>query len=125
MEVLFVYLWLKLNALFWLIFLVFPFSLLCWGVYGMSLSDSRSAQEAKEFRTKWWSKLKRTLIIGISCLIISVMLPSTQQTAILVGTHYAVDLAKSPEGVKVFSLIRKKANDYLDEQLKPETKPQK
>lgn len=125
MEVLFVYLWLKLDALFWLVFMIFPFSLICWFIYGLGLGDAICARQGDLFRDHWWSQTKKVLIAGVSCLIISVMLPSTQQTAILVGTHYAVDLAKSPEGVKVFSLIRKKANDYLDEQLKPETKPQK
>jgi len=125
MEVLFVYLWLKLDALFWLVFMIFPFSLCCWVMYGIVLSECKREDDIKEFRAGYWPKTKKVLFAGISCLIISVLLPGTQQTAILVGTHYAVDLAKSPEGVKVFSLIRKKANDYLDEQLKPETKPQK
>lgn len=125
MEVLFVYLWLKLDALFWLVFMVFPFSLCCWFVYGLVISEYHREDQQIKFRACWWPTTKKMLFVGISCLIISVMLPSTKQTAILVGTHYAVDLAKSPEGTKVFSLIRKKANDYLDEQLKPEPKPQK
>lgn len=125
MEVLFVYLWLKLDALVLIIFLVFPFSLICGLVYGIRIAESKLEVEKKMVRDNWWLPTKRILITGVSCLFTSVMLPSTQQTAILVGTYYAVDFAKSSEGTKVFSLIRKKANDYLDEQLKPETKPQK
>ena len=49
--------------------------------------------------------------------------PSSKQTAILVGTSYAADFAKSPEGAKIGELIQKKANDYLDEQLKEVQKP--
>lgn len=43
--------------------------------------------------------------------------PTARDIAVLVSTHYALELGKSPEGTKVMSLIRKKANEYLDEAL--------
>ena len=125
MEVFLVYLWLKLDSLRFFLCVTFFICVLGWFVYGISLSDCHFDKDKNEHRNKWWPVTKKTLISGVLCLIISLLMPSSQQTAILVGTHYAVDLAKSPEGAKVFSLIRKKANDYLDEQLKPEPKPQK
>lgn len=61
-----------------------------------------------------------TIVISFGALWL--FLPSANQAAVLVGTHYAVKLAESPEGLKVQSLIRKKANEFLDEQLKEVTK---
>ena len=54
--------------------------------------------------------------------------PNQNQVAVLVGTHYALELGKSPEGQKIVSIVRAKANSYLDEQLKElveENKPKK
>lgn len=42
-----------------------------------------------------------------------------KHAAILVGAHYADTLSRSPEGEKVMTLVRKRANEYLDEAIKP------
>ena len=123
MEVFLVYLWLKINA-FSMILLIAGIILMLMIVwYRMKLDFAWDAEEKKIVRDQWWSVVKRNFFIGVACVIISTATPSAQQVAILVGTSYAVDFAKSPEGAKIGQLIRKKANDYLDEQLKEVQKP--
>ena len=123
MEVFLVYLWLKINA-FSMILLIAGIILMLMIVwYRMKLDFAWDAEGKKIVRDQWWSVVKRNFFIGVACVIISTATPSAQQVAILVGTSYAVDLAKSPEGAKIGQLIRKKANDYLDEQLKEVQKP--
>jgi len=123
MEVFLVYLWLKINA-FSMILLIAGIILMLMIVwYRMKLDFAWDAEGKKIVRDQWWSVVKRNFFIGVACVIISTATPSAQQVAILVGTSYAVDFAKSPEGAKIGQLIRKKANDYLDEQLKEVQKP--
>jgi len=123
MEVFLVYLWLKINA-FSMILLIAGIILMLMIVwYKMKLDFAWDAEGKKIVRDQWWSVVKRNFFIGVACVIISTATPSAQQVAILVGTSYAVDFAKSPEGAKIGQLIRKKANDYLDEQLKEVQKP--
>ena len=123
MEVFLVYLWLKLDS--------FSTSLLFVGlcllftpiIYTFGKFDCWTKEEKQEFADKWWKSVKKAVYAGIFCLFVALVAPSSKQTAILVGTSYAVDFAKSPEGAKIGQLIRKKANDYLDEQLKEVQKP--
>lgn len=51
------------------------------------------------------------------CLLLTIAMPSTKQMAILLGAHYVVAAAQSPEGQKAQQLIRKKINEILDEEL--------
>ena len=109
MELFLIYLWLKLDAIVisaWVagIFLL-TCGLFCWG----------PISEGKVFPLK-------TFIVAAFCGLLGLLLPSAKDTAILVGASYAIDLAKSPEGQKIQTLIRKKANEFLDEQLKEEVK---
>jgi len=112
MEVFLVYLWLKLDSLITgLCFLIFA----CCAGAGISAICSLDLYGEKK---AYWFKLMRRFLGGALCLLgLVVLVPSSKETAILVGTSYAVDLAKSPEGAKVVSLIRKKANEYLDAEL--------
>lgn len=123
MEVFLVYLWLKLDS--FLGSLVFiGLCLLCAPIiYSFGKTECWTEKEKREFTDKWWKKVKKAVYAGIFCLFVVLIAPSSKQTAILVGTSYAVDFAKSPEGAKIGELIRKKANDYLDEQLKEAQKP--
>ena len=123
MEVFLVYLWLKINAFSVLLSVVGIVLMLMITWYVMKVDMTWDDTEKMNIREQWWPIVKRNFFIGAACVVFTVSIPSTQQVAILVGTSYAVDFAKSPEGAKIGSLIRKKANDYLDEQLKEETKP--
>lgn len=114
MELLFVYLWLKLDAL--ITVLVFGAVIIFCISIGAAIGNfTSSAWE------QWRQQQKKRTFFGVLFVIVAVLVPTSKDTAILIGTHYAVKLANSPEGEKVVSLIRKKANDYLEEQLKPAT----
>lgn len=123
MEVFLVYLWLKLDSFLMSLFFIGFFFLFSWVIYCIGKSECWSKEEKQDFTDKWWKKTKKAVYAGFFCLFIVLLAPSAKETAILVGTSYAVDFAKSPEGAKIGSLIRKKANDYLDEQIKEITPP--
>ena len=123
MEVFLVYLWLKINAFSALVCVTGAILMLMLLWYFIKLDFAWGEEEKEEVRNKWGKIVKRNFFIGAFCVLISVATPSANQVAILVGTSYAVDFAKSPEGAKIGELIRKKANDYLDEQLKEAQKP--
>jgi len=123
MEVFLVYLWLKINAFSVLLSVVGIVLMLMILWYALKVDMTWNDTEKVNVREQWWPIVKRNFFIGLSCVVFSAAIPSAQQVAILVGTSYAVDFAKSPEGAKIGSLIRKKANDYLDEQIKEITPP--
>ena len=124
MEVFLVYLWLKLGTMIGMLgFVGFFLSFGCWIVYCMGKDSCYQKEEKQIFADKWWKKTKTAIITGFVCLFLANALPDPKEMAILVGTSYAVDFAKSPEGAKIGVLIRKKANDYLDEQIKEITPP--
>lgn len=118
MELFIIYLWLKVdlftNLFTW--FLV-PITLIVLLIYVIARSE-KSSYSIDQFKTNWDSKLKKFLIVSSTLFTIGVLTPDSKDIAILVGASYAVDFAKSPEGAKIGTLIRKTANDYLDEQLK-------
>lgn len=123
MEVFLVYLWLKVDSLLTLMFCVaLSLFVLTSLFYSFGRMDCYYQDEKDDFIAEHWGNAKKAYKIGMVLLILSLMIPSSKQIAILVGTSYAVDFAKSPEGAKIGQLIRKKANDFLDEELK-EIKP--
>lgn len=124
MELFIIYLWLKvdlfINIFTWVLA---PITLIVLLVYAIARSEKNS-YSIEEFKTNWDNKLKKFLIISGTLFTIGILTPDSKDIAILVGASYAVDFAKSPEGAKIGTLIRKKANDYLDEQLKDVAKEQ-
>lgn len=124
MELFVIYLWLKvdlfINIFTWVLA---PVTLIVLLVYAIARSE-KSSYSIEQFKTNWDNKLKKFLIISGTLFTIGILTPDSKDIAILVGASYAVDFAKSPEGAKIGTLIRKKANDYLDEQLKEVAKEQ-
>ncbi|HET8687983.1 MAG TPA: hypothetical protein VFM18_15205 [Methanosarcina sp.] len=118
MEVLLVYLWLKIDTFRCVLGILFGLSLVAGLIYMMSYFDQYGEAAEKSYTEKFWPGTKRALTIGIISVAIAIFCPSSKDTAILVGTSYAIDLAKSPEGSKVMTLIRAKANQYLDDAIK-------
>lgn len=57
-------------------------------------------------------------VLAIALFCIGVVIPSSKDIAILAGASIAIDVARSPEGEKISKLIRAKANDMIDEELK-------
>lgn len=70
----------------------------------------------------WTPPFKKFFLVPIGFLLLAGLTPNQTQTAVLVGTSIAVDVAKSPEGAKVGQLLRKKANELLDAELSKVTK---
>ena len=60
---------------------------------------------------------KKIIAFLVICFSLVTFLPSKTDIAILAGGYYALETVKSPEGQKVVSLLRKKANEFLDEEL--------
>jgi hypothetical protein len=132
MEVFLVYLWLKLDTLIGISVAATWVFVIAAGITMIVLSDDGGKMWEKE-KEKWqkekapgWRKLRNQFLTAfIASIAFWVFMPSSKETAILVGASIAVDVAKSPEGAKVATLLRGKANELLDEQinkLKKETK---
>ena len=126
MEVFLVYLWLKLDSLLTILGVASAISfaafILGWIPRSVEYLDEKAKgdrfDEPSEIAQKFCKWHTRTLFIGIIFTFFGLVIPSSKETAILVGTSIAVDVAKSPEGAKVAQLLRGKANELLDEQIK-------
>lgn len=118
MDLFLIYLWLKLDT-----FVLFAgfFAGIGFFIWGFLCIPVFAADERE--REGLWYKPVRLLwksggfAIVFSCLM-WLVLPTSKDVAILVGSSIAIDMAKSPEGHKIGALIRGKANEFLDEELK-------
>jgi len=110
MELFLLYIWMKLGVLFSLVIISGILCLFTAFILGSCHGDYPDKG--------YWNLCKKWLILGTTLVLISATIPTQNQVAVLVGTHYALELGKSPEGQKIVSLVRAKANNYLDEQLK-------
>ncbi len=123
MELFLIYLWLKLDSLVAFcvitsIILLFAYGIL-WGPRSAESLDSRVKNYPEEFPLavkliKWHPRI---LVVGLVLSFLGGVLPSSRDVAILVGASVAIDVAKSPEGVKIGHLLRGKANELLDAEL--------
>lgn len=120
MEVFLVYLWLKLPflisgcvlAAIIMVCLALAAATVIDNIKNWSLETRRDEIPLlRKRRNKWFCS-------ALVMLAIAGAVPDRVDVAMLVGTHYAVQLSGSPEGQKVTTLIRRKANEYLDEQVK-------
>lgn len=86
--------------------------------------DYYASECPKEYKTVslWEAPFKRFYLLPLILWVVFITIPTQTQTAVLVGTSIAVDVAKSPEGAKVGQLLRKKANELLDAELAKVTK---
>lgn len=121
MELIFLYIWLKLDVITRLL-------LVLAGVCGAmaivsavaieSISVYASDGERTEHNATWQRRRNRFFVAAIPLFIISALVPSKTDVAVLVGASMAIKFANSPEGEKVSTLLRGKANEILDEELK-------
>ncbi len=75
--------------------------------------------EATEEKAKAWiNAVKKWAIRSITTALFAVLFPSQLTIAAMVGTYYTKEAVNSVEGQKVVTLIRKKANEFLDAELK-------
>lgn len=108
MELFVLFLWLKLGVLIGVLTAVCA----ALGV-SLLLMCFFNAVEYDKVYSNW----KKHLAAFVGAVLITGLVPSQKDTAILVGAHYALKVAESPEAGKVVSLLRKKANDMLDSEL--------
>ena len=109
MELLLLYLWMKLPTLA----VLNGVAILLCVILGFGIFP------VEQDTTRWEIRVRQRLKWIIPALIaLFVVIPSQTQTAVLVAGHYALRMADSPEASKVMQVLRKKANEYLDEELK-------
>jgi len=118
MELFLLYLWLKLDAIGVTLALITVAGVLLYGaLWFYRIAENYDAYGLEKLR-RYKIKQQRVLIGTICCLVVGLALPSSKDVAILVAGSYALDLAKSPEGAKVATLLRGKANELLDAEIK-------
>lgn len=113
MEVFLVYLWLQLNGIKIVLAIVATIMLIAVLAWAMISSDSGDWEDAKCIPI-----FKKWVRCSIATGVLAFAIPSATTMAYMVATHYAVAFGQSPEAQKVVSLLRKKANEILDEELK-------
>jgi len=124
MELLLLYFWLKLNTI--IAFLGFAsgilivISILCVIVYLDTSAYGDGPTLGGSFKA-----FSRAGVAGVLLLVLTFAIPNRTETAILVGANYAFKAAETPEAQKVMTLIRKKANELLDEELEKNSKEKK
>jgi len=136
MELFLLYVWMKLSTLAILNGIAIFLSCALGVVLFLVMSDYESLPKRSDYRNReeweeackrheeqkgslWEIRVLHRLKWIIAALIaLFVVMPSQTQTAVLVAGHYALRMADSPEASKVMLVLRKKANEYLDEELK-------
>lgn len=133
MELFLLYVWMKLSTIQVVlgIFIAAGVVAVLFCVIALYLDDSIPGRYSYDTREEWETaveakkknmppyRLLQRLKWAIPALIaLFVVMPSQTQTAVLVARHYALRMADSPEASKVLQVLRKKANEYLDEELK-------
>lgn len=123
-----VYLWLKLDAVIaavvasCLVYILFIFIKRVFDGDNTHDCDRSYRPETYEKAVKniedFQKKLKKRMTIIAFILFTCIMIPNSNQMAVLAATHYTQELVQSEEGQKIVQLVRKKAAKYLDEQLK-------
>lgn len=108
MELVILFLWLKLGVLIGVLTAV------CAALgASLLLLCLFNAVENDKVYPNW----KKHLAAFVGAVLITGLIPSQKDTAILVGAHYALKVVDTPEAGKVMSVLRKKANDFLDTEL--------
>ena len=85
------------------------------------ISEYYEKYYGKDFVKQMTDRRNKAFKYMLMFLALVGVIPSKSDVAILVGANYAFKAADTPEAQKVMTLIRKKANEMLDEQLKEET----
>jgi LEA14-like dessication related protein len=117
MELFLIYVWLKLDSVG--VVLIAATVVLAVVAPMMFMFGN---MEDSEVALKWG---RRGLIALGLVVAAKVIFPTSTDVAVLVGASYGLDLAKSAEGQKAWTLIRGKANELLDEELKKLSPPAK
>lgn len=124
MELMLLYFWLKLNTIITFLIIIsallIVIGVLCVFSYLDNSTYERPITLAGSFKA-----FSRAGMLGVLTLVLAFGIPNRTETAILVGANYAFKAAETPEAQKVMTLIRKKANELLDEELEKNSKEKK
>lgn len=127
MELLLVYLWLRLDTLsvvlglcaagaFVMLFVLLPaMTIEAPGRYTKCADGEMRC--VPHTLWSWWPTRATMLVLFVSVPLLIAM-PSSRDVAVLVAAHYGKQAIVSPEGHKLLELARKRANEWLDEQLR-------
>jgi hypothetical protein len=123
MELFLLYFWLKLDSIIsiatglgWMAGLFISIAGIIVFVAGIEHCENDTLS--------WLTRMvKKAVFLFVFAIILVLLLPSTKQMAILVGANFALDAVHSPEGQKVTSLLRLKANEILDAEIVKLTTP--
>lgn len=116
MELFVLYLWLKLDTINLLGQNLIPMAVICLGVLTFWFFVC-TVENKPQYKPKKWLWFLATFLLSIG-VFLSTVLPSSKQMAYLVGGHFALKAAETPEAAKIVQVLRKKANEFLDDQLK-------
>ena len=113
MEIFFVYLWMQLPMFFngAIAFLCLAtFLSVAWTIAASEGRNEGVTRQRTTLRNSWFA-------VALATGVFAIVLPGQGTVAAMVGTYYAKEAINSVEGQKVMTLIRKKANEYLDAEL--------
>ena len=119
MELFLIYIWLKLDILFYFVGVITAGAIVACLFSAMNMDKT---WEGVDYVKRNKQNRDKYFIYSVIFSVALIAIPSKTDVAILVGANYAFKAAATPEAQKVMTLIRKKANEMLDEQLKEEKK---
>ena len=133
MELFLIYLWLKLDAFLMVLYIALFFSIFATAVTLIPWEEpagytARTEEHLTRIANARLSRMtwrKRGVTLFMTLLVPYLLIPNSKETATLVLSHYALSFANSPEGEKVFKLIRATANNILDTELQKLNQPAK
>ena len=109
MELLLLYLWMKLDTFR----CIWSFCAVV-GTVALPIALAALQDEWDNHKSLW----KKCFGVWFLCASLAILVPSSNQMAGLVVGGVALKAVESPEAQKLLGLLRKQANEYLDEQLK-------
>lgn len=120
MELFLLYIWLKLDSVLHVLgtmgLLLGPGLIFSGAGWIINATSGYSDEKITEVFAKWTRRLGITLAVVLTAHLV---IPSSKQVAYLVGGYVALKLVNSPETEKITTILRKKANEYLDAELAP------
>jgi hypothetical protein len=121
MELFLLYIWLKLSSVVVVLSLATVGTVFCI-IYNFIGMENYEEEKYPTLHALYKKQCNKCCVVGMVLVFLLVIIPSKTDVAILVGANYAFKAVDTPEAQKVMTLIRKKANEMLDEELKEEKK---
>lgn len=122
MELFLLYIWLKLGSIstFLITICVLLAGVAIWSA--MNISEYHEKYIGKGYVKQMTDRRNKFTMYSLITLALVGGLPSKTDVAILVGANYALKAAETPEAQKVMTILRAKANEILDAEIKEQVK---